>query len=587
MANQLFTDGYGRLTTDRFLFQHHVDGVQLRHKADQIDLNPQLTINSTPNIPNVQAALTQVGLELNVLELSGKGFITVGDGFDTYHFSNPADPAYVSPNPDPAYDSTVPAFNTYLDHLLNISDPTDINYNPLHARIRDGGVVLIKTGTYKFTGTVNVPPGIILMGEGYGTKIVNQMGSPAPLFTTVVTTTTTSIRTPDSGVDVNKFIFNRDVVFVNLTIADNLLVPKFTGDTSYKTPINNNSIAPLVNVTSGTSVICENVKFVGKVQFSSGTIVSSITSFAVKLDNTIPTASGSYLKISNCFIDGFAQPISFNSVGGRNDYLEVTNSKIRSHGYLNLGFGLDGSSQEANCVIHMNDNNADISGNEFYGNHDALTTICYIKSKISTPAVQDKSNITVNSNTFIIGKGGVSTISGDAIIVGTAGLSNNAFLLDYGNSLGQGFTLTVNQSLVFSADDQNGITIGDGTTTIVASSPNFSTNGNGTTLNGSLFLSVNTITATPYAVDSSLVFDYTILVDLTTIAAATTITLPAPAIGRTLIIKDRDGLASVHNITVARNSFEKIEGVSADIVFSANFGSWTFVADGTNWSLIS
>jgi hypothetical protein len=42
-----FTPGVGRLTTDRYDFQSHVNGTAFRHNADQINLSPSITIQST------------------------------------------------------------------------------------------------------------------------------------------------------------------------------------------------------------------------------------------------------------------------------------------------------------------------------------------------------------------------------------------------------------------------------------------------------------------------------------------------------------------------------------------------------------
>lgn len=48
-----------RLATDRFDFQHHVDGYNLRHNADAISLSPIVTINGSPS-SNVQDAITKL-----------------------------------------------------------------------------------------------------------------------------------------------------------------------------------------------------------------------------------------------------------------------------------------------------------------------------------------------------------------------------------------------------------------------------------------------------------------------------------------------------------------------------------------------
>lgn len=55
--NPNFQPGVGRLVTDRFDFQNHIDGQSFRHQAPQIDLNPIITINGT-DTTNVQDAIT-------------------------------------------------------------------------------------------------------------------------------------------------------------------------------------------------------------------------------------------------------------------------------------------------------------------------------------------------------------------------------------------------------------------------------------------------------------------------------------------------------------------------------------------------
>lgn len=54
-----YVPGVGRLVTDRFDFQKHVDGVAFRHNATQIDLLPNLVINSA-TVTNVQQALQAI-----------------------------------------------------------------------------------------------------------------------------------------------------------------------------------------------------------------------------------------------------------------------------------------------------------------------------------------------------------------------------------------------------------------------------------------------------------------------------------------------------------------------------------------------
>ena len=85
-----------------------------------------------------------------------------------------------------------------------------------------------------------------------------------------------------------------------------------------------------------------------------------------------------------------------------------------------------------------------------------------------------------------------------------------------------------------------------------------------------------------YTVDASGA-DYEIY---TNQSAAISITLPAPAQGRAIIITDLSGTAQTNNITIVRHGSENINGVAASRVCQTNFGSWRVVSpDGTNWEI--
>lgn len=57
-----YVNGVGRLVTDRFDFQKHVDGAAFRHNATQIDLFPTLVINSQTTTTVQQALQALVGI---------------------------------------------------------------------------------------------------------------------------------------------------------------------------------------------------------------------------------------------------------------------------------------------------------------------------------------------------------------------------------------------------------------------------------------------------------------------------------------------------------------------------------------------
>ncbi len=73
------------------------------------------------------------------------------------------------------------------------------------------------------------------------------------------------------------------------------------------------------------------------------------------------------------------------------------------------------------------------------------------------------------------------------------------------------------------------------------------------------------------------------LVDTT---AARSLTLPTPANGIKLTVKDATGNANTNNITIVRAGAEDIDTVAASLVMDSDFGSKTFVSDGTDWFIL-
>lgn len=72
----------------------------------------------------------------------------------------------------------------------------------------------------------------------------------------------------------------------------------------------------------------------------------------------------------------------------------------------------------------------------------------------------------------------------------------------------------------------------------------------------------------------------------TTSAGTVTFNLPDPATivsGFAFEVRDVSGVAGDIPMTAHRFATEKIEGVAADFSMAANFGTWRFEFDGTNW----
>ena len=64
MVNAIYRNGVGRLVTDRYDFQNHIDGYSLGHNANSISLSPNLTINSVL-CTNAQSAFTTITNYIN------------------------------------------------------------------------------------------------------------------------------------------------------------------------------------------------------------------------------------------------------------------------------------------------------------------------------------------------------------------------------------------------------------------------------------------------------------------------------------------------------------------------------------------
>ncbi len=80
--NPNFKPGVGHLVTDRYDFQHHVEGSDFRHVAGSIDLSPPILIGST-NITDVQTAIAALAGTIIVPSVpdattSSKGVIQLG-----------------------------------------------------------------------------------------------------------------------------------------------------------------------------------------------------------------------------------------------------------------------------------------------------------------------------------------------------------------------------------------------------------------------------------------------------------------------------------------------------------------------------
>lgn len=396
-----YIPGIGRLSTDRYQFQNHLDGVNpagftdFRHSADQTDMNPPIYNNAT----TVQSTLAGIASFITGEGGLAQGFISLGDGYN----------CYANATQSIAYDPTVPSIDLLLNPVFAAITAYQNNFTPVptsYDRIKDGGIIVLKAGTYIVKNTISVPPGITLMGEGYGTKIINATalntsvrppvvtGSGSPIF--LIQTDPNRSET-DAAISPDLFAFLRQTRICNLVICDNFVEPTQLGDTNYMLAQNTISTTPLIKQENGSNLLLDQVFLIGRT--TSGT-----TSSALLLDTTFSAPNGTLLTIQNSTIDGFAVPLQWASTGDatnhiNRDFLDISNCKIRAFG----GFS-------PNAFILMNDNNANIIDNYFYGFSNTVITLVYINTHLSVaPNKQARSKIVVQGNNIEINRASNAT----------------------------------------------------------------------------------------------------------------------------------------------------------------------------------
>lgn len=286
----------------------------------------------------------------------------------------------------------------------------------------------------------------------------------------------------------------------------------------------------------------------------------------------------------------FHNQLSFYLYGGTNDDIMISNSKIRSHGFLNGNGTLDTN----NCIIKMNDNNATLTGNYLYGNHALFKAIIYINAVLAVPALQSRSKIGVFANNYAIAKASGTTLE-PSIITVDAGITSDVLtrtsILAYGNNFQNTYGFRVANSVGNLLTVNNtGATAGS---SAIANYEFSVVDATGTLLNVNsdrVFLPTavkhKTVTVnTTYTIDDTTP-DYTIFVD--TSNNPVTITLPSHDNGRKIIIKDKSFNAAENNITILRaGGTGFIEDYEGDRVIQTNGVSLTLMSDGSGtWYII-
>lgn len=325
----------GALAARKQDFVAHGDGNYLRHHADHVDMNPELNVIGLAD-QTVQGTLEKMA---NLISQAGQGFITIGDGYDMGDF-NVGDPA--TPTLESAF---IAAF--------------------AHTRLQNGGVVLVKSGTYRLGQTVTVPSGITIMGEPSGTFIISATNQQA-MF---------EVEPSPAQFELGKWLdlFSNKTLtgvkftkFYNLILADNLDGYKGASPT-IPNSITTGNLA-LIQCNRGSYVICERVSFLGRVNENLNPAVVSRRAIDYINNSGNPTA----LYVENCYFDAFENCITFTPGAGALDFLAVRNCRMRWCGHNVASPSSDRASAISFTLCNANIENNYMLGENFMGATTAI-----------------------------------------------------------------------------------------------------------------------------------------------------------------------------------------------------------------------
>lgn len=287
--------GFG--ATHKQDFNAHTSGGDFRHTADQVDLLRSISgITGT----NVQTVLEQLKASI---ASAGTGFISIGDGYNTFG----------------TYNVSADGYTTTFEKALSLAFADK--------RLQHGGVILIMAGTYTMTSTVTIPAGISLMGEIAGTLIIGNMSEQSMFNISYISLSRNIGGNSGLGsVSLDVGSNSEKVRFYNLMLADHLSLTNSTMTT-----------VPMISVQKGANFECDRVTFLGKL--NDGTITNRL-----KTQSCIGTIAGSttgtYIKLSECFIDGVKSGIILNSASGDQDTLIISNTKARWYGKEGVSYDI-------------------------------------------------------------------------------------------------------------------------------------------------------------------------------------------------------------------------------------------------------
>lgn len=371
--------GSGRQKEGGFLavhkkdFKAHIDGTEkdYNHSAESINMSPPIDIfNNLLNAETLQETLEKMA---NVLANSGQGFISIGDGYEAGDF-NVGDPG-------------IATLNDAFAHAFAAD------------RLQNGGIILLKAGTYYLYQNVQVPPGITIMGEPTATNIIGEM-SEEPMFTFPkvinmheIEPGATAMAQPSSQ---NKLW--------GLTLFDNLDGNIAGGGPSM-------SAVPMIDCKRGSNVVIDGCFFVGKAVKGPVSVTHRGVGYSGNAGGQ-PTT----LHVKNSYFDGIKTPIDFDTVEGEKDYLIVENNRARS-----LGGGSLLPSLNERSFVAFTTCNATLVSNFHEGlNDDWGASVCFLIKNV----IVNSENVSIS----IVGNSG--KISGSLNPSFIENANKNNFIVD-------------------------------------------------------------------------------------------------------------------------------------------------------------
>lgn len=286
----------GQLATHKRDFLAHAEGGGFRHTADHIDMNPQLAQFPADNVQSTLELIASLSAS------EGSGFISIGkttsDGYATGSY-----------NVTDVIDLETAFANAFAD-----------------SRLQNGGIILVLAGVYRINNTVQVPPGITIMGDGPGTIIIGEMAE-IPMFKFQK-----GVRIPGIGGDtgVGDKLLDQGAPLDQSGLRNIIITDNSDGYVQVSSqPVASMSASPMVLLEVGSKAVFDNVKFIGRL--NNGAVLNRAKTLRAIGTETTGTG-GTHLEVNRCYFDGLATGIRFEPGNNDADTLIIRNCKARVFG---------------------------------------------------------------------------------------------------------------------------------------------------------------------------------------------------------------------------------------------------------------